>query len=103
MEVTTRERTLRFTVAAEQFTATSWVATHVGANAIIYPGQIMREDARAAIQFISGDVPKRIVYAHIGWRKIGEGSAFIHADGRLGPHGPLSAIELSLPEPLSSR
>jgi len=71
-----------FTVQAERFFGMGWPSEHLGATAIVYPGFGTKDHARAAIQIASGDVPLRYRYAHTGWRKVGDGWAYLHAGGR---------------------
>ncbi len=85
-----------FTVPAEQFSGMTWPTEHLGARAVLYPGSSTRDHARAATQLLSGDVPTRHVYAHIGWRRVGDEWIYLNADGPIGPIGPIPGIETSL-------
>jgi hypothetical protein len=59
-------QTRRFDVPAEQFATMNWPAAHLGARAILYPGQGVREHARTAIQTLS-EAEEQRVRAHLGW------------------------------------
>ena len=85
-----------FSVPAERFSVMAWPSEHLGASAIVYPGFGTKDHARAAIQMVSGDVPLRRLYAHTGWRRIGEEWAYLHAGGPIGSEGPLTGVEVSL-------
>jgi hypothetical protein len=60
-----------FTIPAERYPGMNWPTQHLGASAILAPGLGLKDHARAAIQMLSGEVPRRHVYAHVGWRRIG--------------------------------
>jgi hypothetical protein len=91
-----------FQVPAGQFPNLSWVAPHLGAQAITSPGQAIKDHTRAAIQMLSQEIHHRRMYAHTGWRKSEEGFwMYLHADGALGPDGPVRGIEVCLPPELS--
>jgi hypothetical protein len=61
-----------FEIAAEQFAGMGWPTEHLGASAILAPGFGLKDHARAAVQMLSGDIPRRHVYTHTGWLRIGE-------------------------------
>jgi len=88
-------------VMAEHFASLDWVLPQLGAAAFLYPGFGVRDHARAAIQQLSGQVTRRIVYTHTGWRLLKSGWVYLHAAGALGADGPLSDVEVQLPEALS--
>jgi len=80
-------------VTAEEFERMTWVLTKLGGNAIVGAGIVTRDHARAAIQSVSGAIPRRKLYEHLGWVKIGDKWAFLHAGGAIGtdllkPHRP---------------
>jgi hypothetical protein len=102
IEATVRQRTYRFQVLAGQFGGMTWPMEHLGAGAALWPGFGIREHARAAIQFLSGDPPERRVYAHLGWREIGGTWYYLHAGGAIGPVGPVDGVEVALPPDLQS-
>jgi len=94
--------TKRFAVSASQFGSMGWVLEHLGAGAIVSPSQGMRDHLRAAIQTLSaGSITKRTVYTHTGWRKVNDEWVYLHADGAIGPIGPVSGVEVDLPRELS--
>lgn len=94
-------RRIPFSLPAAQFAAMNWAAEHLGARAIMYPGFGLKEHSRVAIQTLSGDIVERQVFTHTGFRKIGDIWAFLHAAGAIGPAGPLSDIEVALPDTLA--
>nr|MBA3970223.1 DUF927 domain-containing protein [Gemmatimonadota bacterium] len=88
-----------FTVPAKQFPGMGWVAEHLGAGAIVQPGFGIKDHARTAVQTLSGEIPARRVYAHTGWRKIGDEWLYLHAGGAVGGsaggEGSEAQVELS--------
>ena len=83
IEATSRNRKFKFQVPSNQFTAMNWPMEHIGAGAALYPGFSVKDHARAAIQFMSGEPPERTVYTHLGWRRINETYYYLHAGGPL--------------------
>src|SRR5262245_48143282 len=55
-----------------------------------------RDEVRAAIQFLSGHVPRQDVYAHLGWRQIHGKFVFLHAAGGIGPEGADPDVQVEL-------
>ena len=97
---TLNDHTYRFPVPASHFSSMGWAAEHLGAQAIVYPGFGLKDHARAAIQFLSGQVSTQQVFTHTGWRKVNGLWVFLHGDGAIGPAGPLQDIAVDLPEAL---
>ena len=62
----------------------SWVTEEWGTAPVIFAGQGKKDHLRAAIQMLSGAVPRRTVYGHLGWRRIGDRWAFLHSGGAIG-------------------
>jgi len=94
-----RPRTARLT--PEKFVAMSWPIELLGAGALVYPGQSVKDHTRAAIQLLSGDVAERIVYAHSGWREHEGAMVYLHGGGALGADGPVADVEVALPGDLA--
>jgi hypothetical protein len=78
-------RTPHFGLAASAFSAMNWPTEQLGANAVTYAGIGVRDHARVAIQLLSGEVPERMVYTHLGWREIAGEWVYLHAGGAIGP------------------
>jgi hypothetical protein len=88
VEASLRERRSVFTIPAGPFSSMSWPLEHLGAGAIVSPGLGVKDHARAAIQMLSGDVPVRREYAHLGWRRLEDGSwAYLHSQGAIAVEG----------------
>jgi hypothetical protein len=100
VEAQHRGRDHRFEVGAAKFFTMSWVVEALGATAIVEPGLGTRDHARAAIQHLSDEVQVRTVYAHTGWRRVGDQWLYLHAGGALGPMGPVLEVETDLPAKL---
>ncbi len=75
-------------VSADRYPAMNWVTTTWGTAPVIYAGQGTKDHLRVAIQLLSGDVPKNLVFSHLGWRKLRGDWVYLHGDGAIGPLGP---------------
>ena len=82
-------RTPRFQLPASSFATMNWPTEHLGANAVVYAGMSLRDHARAAIQLLSGEVPERVVYTHLGWREVDGDWVYLHGGGAIGRAGPV--------------
>jgi Domain of unknown function (DUF3854)/Domain of unknown function (DUF927) len=91
----------RADVPADQFPFMRWPVEAWGTRAVVLAGASTADHLRAALQLLSRDVPRRIVYAHTGWRKIGEDWFYLHGDGAIGAEGRSEAVETALPEALA--
>lgn len=92
----------RFSVPVSRFPSMNWVVEELGPRALVYPGMSIKDHARAAIQTLSTDIANRRVYTHTGWRRIGDKWFYLHTGGAIGPDGPVTDIEVNLPESLSA-
>ena len=81
-------------VPAERYPAMAWVTEAWGTAPVIFAGQGKRDHLRAAIQMLSGSVPRHTVYGHLGWRRIGDRWVFLHSGGGIGGGGVLGAVEV---------
>lgn len=103
LEARLKDRSYRFSVPSGQFAGMGWATEHVGAGAIVYPGFGAKDHARAAVQLLSGDVPEEHVYAHTGWREIGEEWVYLHAGGAIGRVGRVKDVRTELTGGLGGR
>jgi hypothetical protein len=109
------EQTSRFTVAgdqpdgkflppvsvpAEEFAGLGWVTPAWHGEAVVYAGQGTRDHVRAAIEMLSRSRARRTVYAHTGWRLVGDAWHYLHAGGAVGPDGSCD-VAVSLPDALA--
>jgi len=101
IEAAVNGQSQRFSVSASQFSAMNWPLEHLGPGAIVFPGFGTKDHARAAIQLLSGECKRRVVFTHLGWRKIDGTWMYLHAGGAIGSSGALEGVEVSLAEPLS--
>jgi hypothetical protein len=101
IEAVVGSRTCNLTIPADEFSSMKWVAEHLGPKAILLAGMSIRDHARCAIQTLSEDVSRRTVYAHTGWRRVGDGWVYLHAGGGIGRVGRVSNMEIALPDALS--
>ena len=101
VEASLHNRTRTFNVPARFFSSMNWATEHLGAAATIHPGFGVRDHARFAVQTLSGDPPRNVVFAHTGWREIDSQWAFLHAAGAVGPKGPIQIVQTDLEGSLS--
>lgn len=95
------ERIKTFRVASDKYTSMNWVTEHMGAAAILYPGTGTKDHARAAIQLLSGDIPERVIFTHLGWRKIEDRWFYLHAGGAIGAEGAVDGIDVAITSTLA--
>jgi hypothetical protein len=91
----------RAEIPADAFPRMEWIVPAWGTRAVVFARMGTKDHLRAALQLLSGDVPRRTVYRHLGWRKISETWFYLHADGAIGPDGLANDIPVSLPEALA--
>jgi hypothetical protein len=101
LEASMADRSRRFTVSAAQFAAPGWIHEHLGAQAMVYPGQSTKDHTRAAIQLLSDSIVERRIFRHSGWRRNCDGEwYYFHGGGVLGHSGQVANMEVSLPSGL---
>jgi hypothetical protein len=91
----------RVEVAADDWAFMRWPVERWGTRAVVLAGASTADHLRCALQLLSGDVPRRTVYAHTGWRAVGGRCVYLHAGGALGADGPAADIAVSLPDALA--
>jgi hypothetical protein len=96
IEATLGGRQVAFTIPVASFAGMSWPAEQLGANAVVYPGFGIKDQARAAVQLVSGEVPARRVFTHTGWKEVDGCWLYLHAGGAIGPEGPVGSINVEL-------
>lgn len=90
----------RFTVSASKFPSMAWTIGELGPSAVIHAGFSTKDHVRAAIQMLSGRVPARTVFGHLGWRMVAGELCYLHAGGAIGRDGAVGGVEVSLPSEL---
>jgi hypothetical protein len=85
----------RVEVPAGNFAGMGWVTAQWGIRASIHAGSSNKDHVRAALQELSGNVPRRTVYAYTGWRKIDGEWRYLHAGGALGASGNRADVEVN--------
>ena len=87
-------------VPAAEFSRMNWVATHLGPRAILHPGQ--QQHARAAIQYLSTEIRREQIFAHLGWVNTGKDWCYLHSDGVITSAGSMPDCRVRLPAHLQS-
>lgn len=98
LEVTLKGETKRIEVPSSKFDSMSWVTAQLGAKAGVCPGK--SDHARYAIKQLSPSFASRTVYAHTGWRQIGDDWCYLHGAGGITAEGNRSDIAVRLPHSL---
>jgi DnaB helicase-like protein len=98
LEVAVKGETRRIEVPASKFGGMAWVTAQLGAEADVCPGK--ENHARYAIKQLSPSFTKRVVYAHTGWRQIGDDWCYLHGAGGITAGGNRADIAVRLPHSL---
>jgi len=89
---------ITFSVSAAEFSRMGWVLRKLGPLAILYPGQ--QQHARAAMQWLSGDIRQERIFTHTGWRALGRDWVYLQSGGAVGAQGLLCDVQVQLPAAL---
>lgn len=90
------DRTYTLGLSATEFSKMQWPTEALGGQAIVEPGQLIRDRARCAIQTLSENFPRKEVFLHTGWQQTSSGWAFLSVEGALGSKGLAFAVETDL-------
>jgi hypothetical protein len=88
-------------VPADQFAFMRWPVASWGTRAVVLAGASTADHVRVALQLLSGDVPRRVVFGHTGWREVTGEWVYLHAGGAIGKDGPVTGVAVSLPDALA--
>jgi hypothetical protein len=95
-EICTGKHLMPIQVPTADFDAMKWVSEH-WPEVIVDPGRITRDRLRAAIQHLSGEIPRRRIYEHTGWREIDGRMIYLTSAGALGlGDDPEFSVEVDL-------
>ncbi|GAA6760940.1 hypothetical protein Thermus77923_16730 [Thermus oshimai] len=96
-------------VRASEFPGMAWVGREWGAEAVLLPGNAVKDQTRYAIQVLSLPFLRSgTVYRHLGWTTMDGVPVYLHAGGGIGPEGAVGGLEVepgrilegfALPEP----
>lgn len=89
----------RIEVTADEFERSNWVVGKWGADAIVWPAGHFQ--LRPAIQALSGQKTRRVVYGHTGWREVAGRWLYLHGSGGIGETGNDATITVELPPSLA--
>jgi hypothetical protein len=84
-------------VPAGDFAIMNWTLKNWGVSAIVSPGQGAKDHLRCALQEMSKDAKRNIVFRQTGWRKIDGEWLYLHAGGAIGTVGTVSQHLVDLP------
>ncbi|MBX9625097.1 MAG: bifunctional DNA primase/polymerase [Gemmataceae bacterium] len=88
-------------VPADEFGEMFWVVEKWGTRAVVSAGAGCRDHLRAALQTLSGDVPRETVRTHTGWADVGGRPAYLSAGAVIGADGPVDGVRVHLDGPLA--
>lgn len=91
----------RIEISASDYQYMRWPIERWGARAVVMAGRDNAEHLRCALQMLSGPVPRRTVYTHIGWREIGGQWVYLQAGGAIGSDGAMAGVDVTLPDALA--
>ncbi len=66
-------------VEASSFANLNWVVKNWGVHAVVGAGMNVKDSLREAIQLISRNAKRKVIYSHTGWRQIDDGWMFLSA------------------------
>ena len=95
------DRTATCAVAASAFGSLQWVLDLLGAGAIVYAGQSVRDHARQAIQELSGDIPEHRIHLHTGWIEREGRHMYLTGNGAVAADGLVQGVDVKLKEVLA--
>jgi hypothetical protein len=90
-----------FHVRATEFDSLHWVARELPAPCMVFAGRGVKDNLPVAIKTVSGVIPRRTIFTHIGWTILEGKRAYLHADGTIGANGVRPDIQVELPPELS--
>lgn len=87
-------------IKTEEFSSLKWIDKYWGLDAIVWPGQNIKERLVHAIKLQSvQSVNKLQVYTHMGWREIDGKKVYLSGGGGIGPEGPVD-VDVEMEDPL---
>jgi hypothetical protein len=91
----------RVEVPAAELPFMRWPVEKWGTRAVVLAGAGTADHLRTGLQLLSGDPPRRTIYAHTGWREIAGRWLYLHVGGAIGEDGPAGDVVVSLPDALA--
>jgi hypothetical protein len=83
----------RITLPVQNIKGRPWWIEKWGASAVVTPA-LGETHLLAAMQTVSAPVRERVVYSHLGWRKLSGRRVYLHADGAIGEAGAVEGFEV---------
>src|SRR5262249_20427275 len=73
-----------------------------GTRAVVLAGASTADHVRVALQLLSGEVPRRTIFSHTGWREINGSWLYLNGGQAVGTVGTVAGIEVALPDALAN-
>jgi hypothetical protein len=83
-------------IPSSKFSGLMWVNDGWGSLPIVNAGSAVKDHLRVAIQKASGDVPRKHIYIHTGWRKIDNKWQYLSGSGAIGPDGLKGEVQVDV-------
>lgn len=96
-----KEKLPEVEISAKDFPSMSWVTTHYGADAILFPGGNSRDEMRTAIMLYSKP-EKLTIHTHTGWARLNEQAVYLSASGAINEAKLDKSVIVRLPAELTA-
>lgn len=88
-------------VLDDHFASMAWLGKNWGTRATLPAGATIKDNLRAAMYTLSrsafgGDIPRKTIYKHTGWRQIGGVWLYLSGSGAIGESGQDTAVNVEL-------
>ena len=93
---TVRNQSMEYSVLAQDYRSMNWVEKAFGAEAILAGGTSRRDFAREGFQRCSGEIIRRYIYEHTGWRLVDGLPCYLHGGGAITAQGARDDIRVEL-------
>ncbi len=83
------------TVPTSEYESMKWVYENYP-HVILSAGRTTKDHLRAAVQYMSGEIPHRTIYEHTGWKNVNGQMVYLTTSGALGLPADKQAITVDL-------
>jgi hypothetical protein len=74
-------------IPADRFAPMTWVTAKWGSRPVLHAGQGTKDHVRTAIQMLSSEAVRQVVFSHLGWRRVEGQWLYLHCGGGIGMDG----------------